>query len=84
MSANAFHDTPWRAKRRENERRLRMELRKRPITVRLDEIKAKLQAGDICIDQALTEAYSEGVFDGRAAEPVVMRIGKVHTPEIES
>lgn len=77
-------ESPWRAKRREAERSLRMERSKRPISTRLDEIKVKLQEGDIGMDEALMLAYSEGAFDGKKAEPVVVRVGKTHNPEIQS
>lgn len=77
-------ESPWRAKRRQQERNLRMERSRRPISTRLDEIKEKLQEGDIGMDEALMLAYSEGAFDGKRAEPVVVRVGKQHTPEIET
>lgn len=57
---------------------------KRPILARLDEIRQKLNVGDIGLEQALVLAYSEGVFDGKRQEPVVVRVGQVHTPEVET
>lgn len=57
---------------------------KRPILARLDEIREKLNVGDVGLEEALVLAYSEGVLDGRLHEPVVVRVGQVYTPEIQS
>lgn len=66
--------TPWRERRKAA-----------IVTIgqRLAEVERKCRHGDLSLHEALIQAYTLGIEEGRA-NPAVVKVGEAHTPEVQS